>query len=158
MPWHRLRSVSPHSPAQKRTRARTAPPGDLLRQQNKGGCRRGQHRDGDVHTATSFIDIRALEYSGLDPINPFDVGASASGDSASANSGSVTTTAASELIFGAGMTGGGFSGAGANFTTRIITSIADIAEDLFVRTPGSYSATAPTSLSRRSCRSRHSRL
>ena len=31
------------------------------------------------NTATPFIDIRALEYRGLDPINPFDVGASASG-------------------------------------------------------------------------------
>src|SRR5262245_57873143 len=95
------------------------------------------------NTATPFIDIRALEYSGLDPINPFDVGASASGDSASANRGSVTTTAASELIFGAGMTGTGFSGAGANFTTRIITNISDIAQDRFVTTAGSYSATAP---------------
>jgi hypothetical protein len=95
------------------------------------------------NTATPFIDIRALEYSGLDPVNPFDVGASASGNSTSANSGSVTTSAASELIFGAGMTGGGFSGAGANFTTRIITNDADIAQDRFVTTPGSYSATAP---------------
>ena len=74
------------------------------------------------NTATPYVDIRALEYSGLDPVNPFDVGASASGNSASANSGSVTTTAARELVFGAGMTTGGFSTAGATFTTRIITA------------------------------------
>ena len=30
------------------------------------------------NTSTPFVDIRALEYSGLDPVNPFDVGTSAS--------------------------------------------------------------------------------
>ena len=44
-------------------------------------------------TSTPFVDIRALEYSGLDPVNPFDVGTSASGSGTSANSGTVTTTA-----------------------------------------------------------------
>ena len=43
------------------------------------------------NTATQYVDIRALEYSGLDLANPFDVGASASGTSNSANSGAVTT-------------------------------------------------------------------
>ena len=95
------------------------------------------------NTATPFIDIRALEYRGLDPINPFDVGASASGiESASADSGSVTTSAANELIFGAGMTGTGFA-VGTNFTGRIITQDSDIAEDRLVATAGSYSAVAP---------------
>ena len=63
------------------------------------------------NTATPFVDIRALEYSGLDPINPFDVGTSASGTGTSANSGTVTTTAANALIFGAGTTQGDFSAA-----------------------------------------------
>ena len=45
----------------------------------------------------------------------------------------VTTTAANALIFGAGITTGGFSAAGTNFTTRIITTPdADIAEDRIV--------------------------
>ena len=74
------------------------------------------------NTATQYVDLRALEYSGLDLVNPFDVGASASGTSNSANSGAVTTTAAHELIIGAGTTAGGFSAAGSGFTTRIITS------------------------------------
>ena len=101
------------------------------------------------NTSTPFVDIRALEYSGLDPVNPFDVGASASGSGTSANSGTVTTTAASELIFGAGMTTGGFSAAGTNFTNRIITTPdLDIAEDRFVTTTGSYSATASLRLCR----------
>src|SRR5262249_20847618 len=95
------------------------------------------------NAATPYIDIRALEYSGLDQSNPFDAGKSASGTSNSANSGAVTTTAAHELIFGAGITVGGFGGAGANFTTRIITTPdADIAEDRFVTTAAAYSATA----------------
>ena len=96
------------------------------------------------NTATPYVDIRALEYSGLDPVNPFDVGTSASGTGTSANSGTVTTTAANALIFGAGITTGGFSAAGTNFTTRIITTPdADIAEDRIVTTTGPYSATAP---------------
>ena len=98
------------------------------------------------NAAAPFVDIRATEYSGLDPASPFDVGRSASGTSATPNSGSVTTTAAQELIFGAGMTTGGFSAAGTNFTSRIITvPDADIAEDRFVTATGSYSATAPLS-------------
>ena len=85
------------------------------------------------NTATPYVDVRALEYSGLDPVNPFDVGTSASGTGTSANSGTVTTTAANALIFGAGITTGGFSTAGTNFTTRIITTPdADIAEDRIV--------------------------
>ena len=98
------------------------------------------------NTATPYVDIRALEYSGLDPVNPFDVGTSASGTGTSANSGTVTTTAANALIFGAGITTGGFSTAGTNFTTRIITTPdADIAQDRIVTSAGAYSATAPVS-------------
>ena len=97
------------------------------------------------NTATPYVDIRATEYSGLDPNTPFDVGTSASGTSTSANSGTVTTTAPG-LIFGAGMTTGGFSTAGTGFTTRVITNPdADIAQDRTVTTAGAYSATASVS-------------
>ena len=95
---------------------------------------------------TAYVDIRALEYSGLDPVNPFDVGTSAAGAGTTANSGSITTTAANALIFGAGMTTGSFGAAPAPFTTRIITNPdADIAEDRIVTTTGAYNATAPLS-------------
>ena len=95
------------------------------------------------NTATPYVDVRALEYSGLDPNTPFDVGTSASGTGASANSGTVTTTSANELIFGAGTTSGGFTTPGTNFTTRIITNPdADIAADRFVTSTGTYNATA----------------
>jgi len=99
----------------------------------------------NFNTATPYVDIRALEYSGLDPVNPFVAGASAAGTGTSANSGTVTAPAGA-LLFGAGITGGVFSTAGTNFTTRIITvPDADIAEDRIVTAAGPYSATAPVS-------------
>ena len=124
----------------------------------KAAAGRNQHRDRTFNTATPYVDIRALEYSGLDPVNPFDIGTSASGTGTSANSGTVTTTAANALIFGAGMTTGSFGAAPAPFTTRIITNPdADIAQDRIVTTTGAYSATAPLSGSAPgSCRSRRS--
>ncbi len=100
--------------------------------------------------AAAYVDVRLLEYAGLDPVNPFDTSAKAgaSGASSSPNSGSVTTTSASELIFGAGTTSGHFNGPGTGFTSRIITSPdADIAEDKIVISTGSYNATAPASFS-----------
>ncbi len=98
--------------------------------------------------AAVFVDVRVLEYSGLDTANPLDQTAGAVGSGTTASSGAVTTTAANELIFGAGMTLAKFTGAGTGFTSRIITSPdADIAEDRTVTTTGSYSATAPNSSS-----------
>ncbi len=98
--------------------------------------------------AAVFVDVRILEYSGLDTANPLDKTAGAVGSGTTASSGAVTTTAANELIFGAGMTISKFTGAGSGFTSRIITSPdADIAEDRTVTATGSYSATAPNSSS-----------
>jgi len=96
--------------------------------------------------AAAYVDIRALEYSGLDPASPLDVKAGAAGSGTTASSGAATTTSANDLIFGAGMTIARFSAAGAGFISRIITTPdADIAEDKTVTTTGSYSATAPNS-------------
>jgi glucose/arabinose dehydrogenase/PKD repeat protein len=95
------------------------------------------------NTAAPFVDIRAMEYSGLDPVNPVDATRSAVGTSASAASGAIPTTSASDLIFAAGMTNGGFSAPGGGFTSRIITRPnLDIAEDRLVTSIGSYNATA----------------
>jgi hypothetical protein len=94
--------------------------------------------------AVAFADIRILEYSGLDQASPLDVGRSAAGSSATADSGAVTTNVAPELVVGAGITVGCFTGAGSGFTARIITNPdCDIVEDRIVTTTGSYSATAP---------------
>ena len=95
------------------------------------------------NTAAAYVDLRVLEYSGIDTVNPLDKTASAAGTSSTASSGSVTTTTAKELVFGAGTTTGAFAGAGTGFTTRVITSPdLDIAEDMTVTAVGTYSATA----------------
>ncbi len=96
----------------------------------------------NFNTATPYVDIRATEYSGLDANSPFDIGASASGTGTTANSGNVTTTAPG-LVFGAGMTSGGYTTPGTGFTTRVITNPdADIALDRIVTSSGAYNATA----------------
>jgi hypothetical protein len=96
--------------------------------------------------AARYVDIRVLEYSGLDPANPLDVTAGAAGIGTSASSGAATTRSANDLIFGAGTTAGRFTAAGLGFVSRIITTPdGDIAEDDTVGTTGSYSATAPNS-------------
>jgi hypothetical protein len=96
--------------------------------------------------AAPAVDIRALEYSGLDPSNPLDVTAGAAGTGTTGNSGGATTGSATELIVGAGMTAGAFTSAGTGFTSRIITRPdGDITEDQMTGTAGSYSATSATS-------------
>ncbi|MGH3515413.1 MAG: IPT/TIG domain-containing protein, partial [Pseudonocardiaceae bacterium] len=94
--------------------------------------------------AAAYVDVRILEYNGLDTSSPLDVTAGAAGSSISPNSGAATTTTANELIFGAGMTGDGYASAGSGFTSRIITpQSGDIAEDAVVSSTGSNSAAAP---------------
>ena len=93
--------------------------------------------------AAAFPDIRVLEYKGADPNNPVDVTAAASGSSATGSSGSVTTSNATDLLFGADLVQTNTTGAGAGFTSRLLTSPdGDIAEDEMVTSIGSYSATA----------------
>jgi len=93
--------------------------------------------------AATYADVRILEYSGIDPVSPFDVSASASGSSASASSGNATTTNASDLLVGANMVLTFTSAPGAGYTQRVVTSPdGDIAEDRVVTAIGSYSATA----------------
>ncbi|HLK32501.1 MAG TPA: IPT/TIG domain-containing protein, partial [Terriglobales bacterium] len=93
--------------------------------------------------SASYVDVRILEYSGLDTANPLQVSAGASGKSATASSGAVTTSSASTLIFGANTVATWNTGPGAGFTSRIITSPdGDIAEDDMVTATGTYTATA----------------
>jgi hypothetical protein len=96
--------------------------------------------------AVSFADIRIVEYAGLSAQATVLGSASANGTSATASAGPVSTTAGGQLVFGAGMTLGGFSSATGGFTTRIITTPdGDIVEDLVPATSGSFSASAPVS-------------
>jgi IPT/TIG domain len=98
--------------------------------------------------AAAAVDVRILEYSGLDTVSPLDATAGAAGTGTTGNSGAATTHSANELIVGAGMTAGAFTKAGTGFTSRMITSPdADIAEDQITTATGSFSATASTSTS-----------
>jgi chitodextrinase len=90
-----------------------------------------------------FVDLRITEYSGLEPANAFDAGASSSGDSSTASSGAVATAAPNELLFAAGMTGAVFTAPGAGFTSRVTTAPdGDIVEDAIAASAGSHTATA----------------
>ena len=98
----------------------------------------------NFNQAAVAVDFRVAEYSGLNPTNTFDSGASATGGSTDASSGSLTISGANELLFAAGMTFGGYSGPGPGFTERVITSQdGDIVEDQIGPPAGTTSATAP---------------
>ena len=95
-------------------------------------------------TAALYPDIRIAEYGGLDPASPVDVTAAASGNNGTSSSGAVTTTNPNDLLFAANLVQTATTGAGAGFTSRIITTPdADIMEDRTVTATGSYTATAP---------------
>jgi hypothetical protein len=87
-------------------------------------------------------NINVMEYSGLSTTSPLDVTAGATGSGTTANSGSATTTAASELIVGAGNPVTAFTAAGSGFSNRVINAFGGISEDKIVSTTGSYNATA----------------
>ena len=93
--------------------------------------------------AVPFADVRVAEYSGIDPVSPLDATASAAGSGTPADSGPFTTTSSKELIFGAAMTTGAFTGPPAGYTTRVITQPdADIVFDRNVTSTGTYSTGA----------------
>jgi hypothetical protein len=89
-------------------------------------------------------DIRILEYSGIDTVNPLDVFVGATGITATSSSSIVGTTNPVDLLVGANIVQTSTSGPGANFTKRLLTSgDGDIAEDRVVTAAGFYSASAP---------------
>jgi chitodextrinase len=93
---------------------------------------------------TDHVDVRALEYSGLDPVNPLDATSAGVGANSLASSGASVTTGSNDLIFAASTVETGVTGAGVGFTNRVVTlPNSDNAEDKIVTAPGSYSATAP---------------
>ena len=98
--------------------------------------------------AVPYPDVRALEYSGLDPVSPVDVIAGATGTSATSSSGAVNTTGSYDLIFSANYVTTSTSAAGNGFVTRVTTNPdGDIAEDQIVTATGSYTGTAKLSSS-----------
>jgi len=99
-------------------------------------------------TRANVVDLRVLEYSGLDPLAPFDGASDGSGnDPGPAATGHVSTTAARSLLVGAGMTTDAFTTPGSGYTMRNVTDDGDMVEDRVVSTPGSYDAEAAVSSS-----------
>jgi chitodextrinase len=90
----------------------------------------------------SYPEVRVLEYSGLDPNNPFDVGIGASGTGTAQNSGSVTTTNANDLLVAFNYLDDSTTASGTGYTQRLITNGGDLVEDQIVTSTGSYSATS----------------
>ena len=97
------------------------------------------------NAAAYYPDIRILEYSGIDPVNPVDVSASATGNSAITSSGAVTTKNPMDLLVGANVVWTMTSGPGSGFTQRLLTPDGDIVQDRVVTAVGSYNASAPLS-------------
>jgi hypothetical protein len=90
-------------------------------------------------------DLRILEYAGADPTNPLDDAAGAAGTSTDASA-FLTTTNANDQIVAGDFIQTGTPGAGAGFTSRVITSPnSDIVEDESVTAAGMYVASAPVS-------------
>jgi hypothetical protein len=92
-----------------------------------------------------YPDVRILEYSGIDKVNPVDViGAQAQSSSATSTSGVVATTNPTDLLVAANTIQTFTAGSGATFTERVPSNPdGQIAEDRVVTTAGSYSASAP---------------
>ena len=54
-----------------------------------------------LSAAAPLVDVRILEYSGVDTVNPLDGSSAAVGNSATADAGPLTTTNANDLLVGA---------------------------------------------------------
>ena len=93
---------------------------------------------------TSFGIVYAHEYSGVNPTAALDVTAAAAGTSGSLSSGSATTTNATDLLFGGGVSANMVMSPGAGYTARSRAE-GNITEDRVVSALGSYSATASNS-------------
>src|SRR6516225_12423735 len=78
----------------------------------------------------TYPDIRVLEYSGVDPLNPVDVLVGAAGNSATASSGAVTTTSVNDLLVAANTVRPVTISSGSGFASRLLTEPdGDMAED-----------------------------
>jgi hypothetical protein len=96
----------------------------------------------NFNTAAAFPDIRILEYSGIQPVSPLDVGAGAQGTSNVCSTPGIATTNSYDLLVAGNMITTQSNGAGVNFTKRLLTTPdGDVAEDRTVTSTGVYSAT-----------------
>ncbi len=82
--------------------------------------------------AANFVDLRVVEYAGIDTIAPFDSAAAASGSSGQADTGALTTHAAGDLLVASDTVMTGSTTAGTGYTTsRMVTTSfdSDLVED-----------------------------
>ena len=95
-----------------------------------------------VHWTVSStnVEIYLAEYSGLDPTNPIDAQAAATGPAGAVSSGNATTTVAGDIIYGYCMADTACT-VGSGFTARS-TYDQNLIEDMTAGSPGSYAATA----------------
>jgi hypothetical protein len=95
----------------------------------------------------SYPDLRIVEYSGADTVNPLDAKAVGTGNSAVASSGPLTTTSTNDILVAGGYVYAFVNGAGSGFTNRMYTPDGDNLEDELVPATGTYTATASLSAS-----------
>jgi PKD repeat protein len=93
---------------------------------------------------SSYIEVYLTEYSGIDPNNPIDGQAGASGNAGAASSGNMTTTVAGDVIFGY-CVGDWACTAGSGFTARS-TMNSNLIEDMLAGAPGTYAATGSANM------------
>jgi hypothetical protein len=93
-----------------------------------------------LSTNSSHLAVYLSEYSGIDPNNPIDAQAGASGNAGAASSGSATTTVAGDIIYGYCVADGACA-AGSGFAARSAL-VSNLVEDTLASGAGSYTATA----------------
>ena len=97
-------------------------------------------------TAATAVDVRVLEYGGLDPASPFENGVGATGVSANSASGTLTTKNAGDLLVAANTVSTHTVGPDNGFAQRMITSPdGDLVEDRIASTAGAYGTNTPLS-------------
>jgi len=83
--------------------------------------------------AANYSDIRILEYSGVDSVNPIDTFVAATGNNSTSNSVVLQTTNPTDLLVAANTVETFTTGTSSRFTQRILTKPdGDIAEDRIV--------------------------
>jgi len=93
-----------------------------------------------LSATSAWLEVYLSEYSGVDPTNPIDAQAGASGGAGAVSSGSATTTAAGDVIYGYCVADATCT-FGSGFTARS-TFNNNLIEDKPAATAGTYSATA----------------
>jgi hypothetical protein len=91
-------------------------------------------------------DVRVVEYSGLDPKEPFDRASAGKAQDGAPTTDAMKVAFSPALLFSAGVTwaDNGYLGAGPDFAVRSITPFGNIAEDRTVDATGVYQSGAST--------------